>query len=543
MTDQKEERSANTANGRPTPDYETDRRKLLRTAGVGVVGITAGVIGITGPGHTSATGRVSADEDRTTIEDWHDLDAIRTDLDGEYVLVEDLDSDTPGYDEHVGDPDGGWEPIDEFDDSTLDGNGYNITGLVIDRPDEEYVGLFGQARGGRIQDLSIRDADITGGDRVGTFVGIGGCEVANSDATGSVSGDSRVGGIIGYSNQKIIDSHTEQEITASNGGVGGLVGTYESTVSDSYATGPVSGDGTAGGLVGSLFIDGTIIDSYATGSVDGNSRVGGLVGSDYFSSITDSYATGTVSGDTSVGGLVGRSQGDVPIEKSHATGAVSGENDVGGLVGTCEENNIVRESYATGTVSGDTSVGGLVGQAQFNSIVSDSYATGLVDGEGSVGGLIGSAQEIFVETGVTRSYATGPVDGTENVGGLVGRSGTDDVTDSYWDVPATGQDGSSGGGTGLGSLNDEPPAEEMTGQDATEFMDGFDFDDTWETTASYPILAWQDSGPSVTDYTNEDRRVTTDGLRDAVADWRAGDIDTGLLRDVVDAWRSGDPVA
>lgn len=43
-------------------------------------------------------------------------------------------------------------------------------------------------------------------------------------------------------------------------------------------------------------------------------------------------------------------------------------------------------------------------------------------------------------------------------------------------------------------------------------------------------------------YADEDGTVGTDGLRDAIADWREGDIETDLLRDVIDAWRSGEPV-
>jgi V8-like Glu-specific endopeptidase len=48
--------------------------------------------------------------------------------------------------------------------------------------------------------------------------------------------------------------------------------------------------------------------------------------------------------------------------------------------------------------------------------------------------------------------------------------------------------------------------------------------------------------PGLTDYANETGVVGTDGLRDAVDDWRAGALDTPLLRDVVDYWRSGEPV-
>ena len=52
-----------------------------------------------------------------------------------------------------------------------------------------------------------------------------------------------------------------------------------------------------------------------------------------------------------------------------------------------------------------------------------------------------------------------------------------------------------------------------------------------------------DPAPHVGDYAGDDDIITTDGLRDAVDDWRAGEISTDLLRDVVDAWRTGDPVS
>jgi len=48
--------------------------------------------------------------------------------------------------------------------------------------------------------------------------------------------------------------------------------------------------------------------------------------------------------------------------------------------------------------------------------------------------------------------------------------------------------------------------------------------------------------PVLTDYTDEDDIVDNGGLRDAVADWRAGEIDADLLREVVNAWRSGEPI-
>ena len=109
---------------------------------------------------------------------------------------------------------------------------------------------------------------------------------------------------------------------------------------------------------------GTISNSYATGSVSGPSvSIGGLAGGNS-GTISNSYATGSVNADGTgdeVGGLVGYNIG--PISNSYATGNVSNGTDIGGLVGTNgNSNGTVSTSYSTGLVSGTgSSVGGLVG--------------------------------------------------------------------------------------------------------------------------------------------------------------------------------------
>jgi len=96
------------------------------------------------------------------IWDWYDLNAIRDNLGGRHHLMNDLDSTTAGYEElasSTANEGKGWEPIgtalfDQFDDDepydqsdpftgTFEGQGYEIRDLFINRPDEEYVGLFG----------------------------------------------------------------------------------------------------------------------------------------------------------------------------------------------------------------------------------------------------------------------------------------------------------------------------------------------------------------------------------------------------------------
>ena len=79
---------------------------------------------------------------------------------------------------------------------------------------------------------------------------------------------------------------------------------------DSYATGEVTGETAAGGLIGNNF--GSVKYAYATGDVTGGGPAGGLIGGNGGSVIV-SYATGdvTVTGGGPVGGLIGGNSGSV----------------------------------------------------------------------------------------------------------------------------------------------------------------------------------------------------------------------------------------
>jgi hypothetical protein len=243
------------------------------------------------------------------IQTWYDLDAVRNKLGGHYILMNDLDSTTAGYEElasPIANGGKGWQPIGTSQNTftgTFDGQGYKIRNLFSNHPDEMYVGLFSAVgEGGVVQNIGVVNADVTG-----------------------------------------------------YGGVGGLVGDNEGTVSNSYATGSVNGIGWVGGLMGVNL--GTVSKSYSTGTVTGDERVGGLVGWNEASPVSNSYSTGTVTGRYSVGGLVGASSGTV--SNSYSTGSVTGDTNVGGLVG--ENTATVSNSYSTGNVTGDSRVGGLVG--------------------------------------------------------------------------------------------------------------------------------------------------------------------------------------
>jgi hypothetical protein len=222
------------------------------------------------------------------IRTWYDLDAVRNNLRGHHILMNDIDSTIAGYEElasPTANQGQGWQPIGTEDDlfvGTFDGQGYEVRDLFSNHPDEMYMGLLGVVgQGGVVQNIGVVNADVTGYGTVGGLVGKNEGTVSNSYSTSSVSG---------------------------NYNVGGLVGKNEGTVSNSYSTGIVTGDERVGGLVGAT--SGTVSNSYSNSNVTGDVNVGGLVGENT-ATVSNSYSTGSVTGDSSVGGLVGRNAGTV----------------------------------------------------------------------------------------------------------------------------------------------------------------------------------------------------------------------------------------
>ncbi len=230
------------------------------------------------------------------IANWGQLSNMGLLLDKHYRLNNDLDSSTSGYAQHASataNGGAGWQPIG--DDSTpftgsFDGQGHTIGGLHIDRPSQDYVGLFGETRTASVQQVGLIDAQVTGRDYVGSLVGFNGnsSNISHSYASGGV--------VQGHGN-----------------GVGGLAGfnAFDSSIGHSYASSHVQATNSfwVGGLVGSNLDGSTISNSYATGAVTAGSSwyVGGLVGENDGSTIAQSYATGLVAGGRALGGLVGSS--------------------------------------------------------------------------------------------------------------------------------------------------------------------------------------------------------------------------------------------
>jgi len=233
------------------------------------------------------------------ISNWYHLNAVRDNLGGNYLLIDSLDRTTTGYEELASEAanlESGWDPIGTGGrpfTGTFKGNDCEIRDMFITRPNEDYVGLFGHVGvEGKIMDLGVVNATLTGDENVGGLVGINeGGTVSNSYSTGSVSGGSHVGGLVGRNNDKatVSDSYSEVNVDGDDG-VGGLVGSNDdkATVSDSYSEGSVTGKNGVGGLVG-INDGGTVSDSYSEGNVTGENGVGGLVGRNWEGTVSNSY--------------------------------------------------------------------------------------------------------------------------------------------------------------------------------------------------------------------------------------------------------------
>jgi hypothetical protein len=269
----------------------------------------------------------------TEIRDWYDLDAIRDNMRGNYILMNDLDSTTAGYEElasPTANEGKGWQPIAVNNTfvGSFDGQGYEICDLFIDRPDESEVGLFGVVEtGGVIENVGVVNGNIIGDEGVGSLVAYNRGIVSNSYAFGNVAGDLDVGSLVGVNGGTVNNSYSSGSL-AGRDGIGGLVGKNEGTVSNSYSIGTVNGSDFVGGLVGKN--EGAVSNSYSIGTVEGNDFVGDLVGANG-GTVSNSYTRGTVNGSNFVGGLVGRNEG--VVSKCYSTGNVTGDEHIGGLVG------------------------------------------------------------------------------------------------------------------------------------------------------------------------------------------------------------------
>ena len=242
----------------------------------------------------------------TVIQNVEQLQAVRDNLSANYLLGDHIDaSATAGWNGGAG-----FDPLGVSNNSfsgQLDGMGYIVDGLTIQRADQLGVGLFGYTTAdSQIRNLGLSNVNIQGQSFVGALAGKSLGLLDGVFATGRVRGDFVVGGLAGSSQGKITESYAATDIEAFSI-AGGLVGSqgpgiYDSasqtrgtsSIDNSYATGTIKvtvdpASGSAGGLVGIL--DGAISNSYSTVIINDTSA--GLVGSATQGVFTNVYYANT----------------------------------------------------------------------------------------------------------------------------------------------------------------------------------------------------------------------------------------------------------
>ena len=212
----------------------------------------------------------------------------------------------------------------------FDGNGHVIRNLTYTSTGSTGVGLFGYFEGA-VKNLGVVDVNISvaQGRVIGGLVGFledSADYILNCYVTGNISGEAKVGGLIGGTGRET-DADTD----------------------DCYSRAVVQGREYVGGLLG--YNDGRPVRCYSFSIVEGDTAVGGLVGCNASDArLVDCYAGGIVSGDTEVGGLVGKASCDI-------------DDCEGGVIVRCYS---VAKVEATGT-----KIGGLVGAS--HAMISQSY--------------------------------------------------------------------------------------------------------------------------------------------------------------------------
>ena len=135
----------------------------------------------------------------------------------------------------------------------FDGDGYRIVNFSYADSERDLVGLFGFVDEARIERVALKDVAVVGRNRVGGLIGYGQLKAHVLDVyvTGSVSGETGVGGIFGRSSYaRLLRSYSTANVTGVSF-VGGLIGQGGNTTVDScFVSGEVSG--TSGVDVGRL---------------------------------------------------------------------------------------------------------------------------------------------------------------------------------------------------------------------------------------------------------------------------------------------------
>lgn len=370
------------------------------------------------------------------VEDVEQLQAMNTNLSGNYALRNSIDATESSNFAAVGDTTTAFS-------GKLDGLDNNIFSLTVNGTAN--VGLFGRTDSAQIRNVTLIGGNITGTNNVGALVGsANNTVIENVKSTASVTGTgTNTGGIVGAAqNSTKLDSVINTGTITGVDNVGGLSGslTNSQITGTSYNLGAVTGSGhDVGGLVGNAdnatIGDGTNL-VYNRLDVTGAYNVGGIVGSMSQTKLTNAENKGTI---TSTGSTAENYIYYTSITDSQNLPAgssfVNGWNNSDGAQVLVNVSNV---GGIAGNTSNDSTLANVLNSGNVSSTL-DTSATEEFYTAGNVGGVVGKAADTTI-TSATNYENT--ITGAHNVGGVVGSlSGNSLVTaamNNGGDVTATG---------------------------------------------------------------------------------------------------------
>jgi|GEM_PF-3459877 len=285
-----------------------------------------------------------------------------------YILMNDLD---------LSDEDN-WRPIGydhlHYLSGSFNGQGHTVRGLSIDRPTEDFIGLFSYLdSGGVIENLNLEIDRILGDRMVGGIAGenygtIRNCHVtlvyllANSGTCGGIAGNIYQGEILNCSVSATTRGIRSNQDSADE--FGGIAGENDrGLISGCWVTAVVDadyvGDGdTVGGIVG--LNSGTVKECWVVGStLEARYKVGGLVGAQVLSgSLADCHFDGNILkvDGNSGGGLVGENSSGI-VERCYVNGGPFQVDDLEGALVGLNYSDINHSFWNRDVVGIDQAVG------------------------------------------------------------------------------------------------------------------------------------------------------------------------------------------
>lgn len=324
------------------------------------------------------------------ISNLQQLDAVRNNLAAHYKLIADIDASEIAN----------WQPIGDgfnYFTGSFDGNAHTISNLSINRPNDQYVALFGYFQPDTLNDsiknLTMEKVNINGYEFCGAIAGyIYNGSIYNCHVAGKLQGYYYIGGIAGYAETIGDISYCTANCTikAFEQEAGGIVGeATPAIISNCISYGKISFQYYAGGITGYLSSGALIEDchSYTELQCTQNSG-GGIAGMSNNSQITRCYHKGMISGYEYIGGICGFSENS-HISQCFTATTIKSQNYSGGIAGNIQSGSTLKQCYTTGNIENieGSYAGGICGEVSGGALITECYSTGKITGKTNSAGI------------------------------------------------------------------------------------------------------------------------------------------------------------